>query len=347
MACTQIADSGILICNFGNWHPSLTLPPVEPVRRAVIDVGTNSIKLLVADVDGHEVRPVLEQSKQTRLGRGFYETRRLQDQAITDTAGAVAEFADTARHHNAVSVRVFATSAARDAQNPEELIDAIRKLSGLRAEIITGEREAAWVFQGVTTDPALAREPLLLLDVGGGSTEFIVGQGEQKHFSASFPLGTVRLLEKLPHSDPPTAAELTGCRQWIRVFLQKEVRPQIEPAIENALKQISGGEGRDRLKLVGTGGTATILARMEAELTTYDRERIEAVRLRLARLRWHVEHLWNLPLEKRKQLVGLPPNRADVILTGAAVYDAILDEFGFEELRISTRGLRFAAAMME
>jgi exopolyphosphatase/guanosine-5'-triphosphate,3'-diphosphate pyrophosphatase len=320
---------------------------MEPVRRAVIDVGTNSIKLLVADVAGHEVRPVLEQSKQTRLGRGFYETQKLKHQAIVDTASAVSEFADTARHHNAASIRVFATSAARDAQNPEDLTAAIRKLSGLRVEIITGEHEAAWAFQGVTTDPALAREPLLLLDVGGGSTEFIVGQGEQKHFSASFPLGTVRLLEKLPHSEPPKPAELTACRQWIRLFLQKEVRPQLEPAIEDMLKRISAVKGRDQLKLVGTGGTATILARIEAQLTDYDRERIEAVRLSAERLRWHVEHLWKLPLESRKQIVGLPPNRADVILTGAAVYEGIMEEFEFGECQISTRGLRFAAVMAQ
>ena len=320
---------------------------VAPVRRAVVDVGTNSIKLLVADVDGHEVWPVLEESRQTRLGRGFYETHRLQQQAITDTASAVAEFADTARHHKAASIRVFATSAARDAQNPEELTEAIKKLCGLRVEIITGEHEAAWAFQGVTTDPALAREPLLLLDVGGGSTEFIVGQGEQKHFSASFPLGTVRLLENLAHSEPPKPAELEACRKWIRMFLQKEVRPHLEPAIEKMLTQISGAQGRDRVKLVGTGGTATILARMEAQLTGYDRQRIEAVRLSAARLRWHVEHLWQLPLESRKQLTGLPPNRADVILTGTAVYEAILNEFSFAELRISTRGLRFAAVMAQ
>src|ERR1044071_4250916 len=105
------------------------------MRRAVIDVGTNSIKLLVADVSGHEVRPVLEESKQTRLGSGFYETHRLQPKAIADTARAVAEFADTARDKKAVSIRVFATSAARDAQNPDELTSAIRDLSGLRVEI--------------------------------------------------------------------------------------------------------------------------------------------------------------------------------------------------------------------
>ena len=331
------------ICNLGIPFSGLPCRSVQRIRRAVIDVGTNSIKLLVADVAGQEVKPVLEQSKQTRLGRGFYETHQLQRQAIVDTARAVAEFADTARDQKAASIRVFATSAARDAHNPQELTTAIRDLSGLRVEIISGEREAAWAFRGVTTDPALSSEPLLLLDVGGGSSEFIVGEAATRQFSASFPLGTVRLLENLPHSDPPKPSELAACRDWIRSFLQKEVRPQLERALRS---QPSGNPTSPaRHLLVGTGGTATILGRMEANLTGYDREQIEAVRLSAARLRWHVEYLWGLSLESRKQIVGLPANRADVILMGAAVYEAILDEFGFSELRISTRGLRFAAVM--
>src|SRR4051794_34186883 len=136
---------------------------METVRRAVIDVGTNSIKLLVADVAGHEVRPVREESKQTRLGQGFYESNRLQDGPIESTAKAVAEFAKAAKELETKSIRVFATSAARDASNAEELTSAIEQASGLKVEIISGEKEADWVFQGVTSDPALGREPLLLL----------------------------------------------------------------------------------------------------------------------------------------------------------------------------------------
>ena len=155
------------------------------VRRAVIDVGTNSIKLLIADVAGREVRPVLEESHQTRLGRGFYRTHKLQPEPIAATAKAVGEFAAKAREEKAISVRIIATSAARDATNAEELITAIQRASKLAVEIISGEQEADWAFQGAMTDPALAREPLLLLDVGGGSTEFILGHGEQKDFRQS------------------------------------------------------------------------------------------------------------------------------------------------------------------
>jgi exopolyphosphatase/guanosine-5'-triphosphate,3'-diphosphate pyrophosphatase len=306
------------------------------VRRAVIDVGTNSIKLLVADVAGRDVQPVHEESRQTRLGRGFYETRRLQPEAVACTAEAVWEFAQTAREKNAESIRVFATSAARDAMNPADLTDTIFRASGLKTEIISGAREAEWVFQGVTTDPELARHPLLLLDVGGGSTEFIVGGGGKKHFAHSFPLGTVRLMEKFPHSDPPTRAEFIACSDWLKHFLRAEVRPQIAPALKNE----SG-----KIWLVGTGGTTSILARVESKLDRFDREKIEQTVLDFDRIAAHRKRLWRLPLAERKEIAGLPKLRADVILTGALIYEMVMEEFGFKQLRVSTRGLRFAAVM--
>jgi exopolyphosphatase/guanosine-5'-triphosphate,3'-diphosphate pyrophosphatase len=191
---------------------------METVRRAVIDVGTNSIKLLVADVRGREVLPVHEESRQTRLGKGFYETHRLQPETIAHTAEAVWEFGEIARERNAQSVRVIATSAARDAVNPRDLTNAIERAAGLKTEIITGAREAEWAFQGVATDTELAAHPLLLLDVGGGSTEFIVGQGSKKHFALAHDKfraaaadargvhGCPQLAEKISAPRSPSAA---------------------------------------------------------------------------------------------------------------------------------------------
>jgi exopolyphosphatase/guanosine-5'-triphosphate,3'-diphosphate pyrophosphatase len=321
----------------GMVSPSSTL-----IRRAVIDVGTNSVKVLIADVNGRVVKPVFEDSEQTRLGAGFYETHRLQPRAITHTAEAVATFVRAARGLDAVSARVIATSAARDALNAAELTTAIEQASGMKVEIISGDQEADWVFQGVTTDPELAGQPLLLLDVGGGSTEFILGQGEQKHFSQSFRLGTVRLLEKLQPGDPPAASQLAGGRQWVRTFLEKEVRPKLEAALR---REAEPNSGQGAPQLIGTGGTATILARMEARLDDFDRERIEGTRLKFDRVRAYVERLWSLPLAERKRITGLPKKRADVILTGVVIYEAVMETFGFDELRVSTRGLRFAAVM--
>ena len=305
-------------------------------RRAVIDVGTNSVKLLVADVCGHQVTPVHEESKQTRLGKGFYETHRLQPEPIARTAEAVWEFSEMARERSAESIRVIATSAARDAMNPRDLTNAIEQSSGLKTEIITGAREADWAFQGVATDAELAKHPLLLLDVGGGSTEFILGHGKEKSFAHSFPLGTVRLIEKFPHSDPPTKKEFNACCDWLKNFLHHEVRPQLEPALKNEFGEI---------RLVGTGGTTTILARVEKKLDRFDREKIEQTVLTFEQVVAHRNNLWKLPMVERKEIHGLPKLRADVILTGVLIYEAVMEEFGFKELHISTRGLRFAAVM--
>jgi exopolyphosphatase/guanosine-5'-triphosphate,3'-diphosphate pyrophosphatase len=309
---------------------------MEYVRRAVIDVGTNSIKLLVADVSGREVRPVHEESRQTRLGQGFYESHRLQPESIARTAEAVWEFGEIAREKNAASVRVIATSAARDAVNPGDLTKAIERASGFKTEIISGECEADWVFQGVATDPELSRRPLMLLDVGGGSTEFILGHGNKQHFARSFPLGTVRLMEKFPHGDPPRKAEYNSCRNWLKDFLLHEVRPQLEPALKHT---------KGEIQLVGTGGTTSILARIEKKLDRFDREKIEQTTLTFEQVSAHRKHLWHLPLAERKEITGLPKLRADVILTGVLIYETVMEEFGFEKLRVSTRGLRFAAVM--
>jgi exopolyphosphatase/guanosine-5'-triphosphate,3'-diphosphate pyrophosphatase len=264
----------------------------------------------------------------------------LQPEAIARTAEAVWEFAEDRPRKKSASVRVIATSAARDAVNADDLTSAIERASGLKTEIISGEREAEWAFQGVTTDKELANAPLLLLDVGGGSTEFILGQGDQKHFAHSFPLGTVRLLEKFPHSDPPTRGEFLECRNWLSNFLKTEVRPKFDAALHREAHAKSGA-----IQLVGTGGTTSILARIELKLERFDRDRIEDARLSLAQVKAHRKQLWALPLAGRKEITGLPKLRADVILTGVIIYEAVMEEFGFQQLRVSTRGLRFAAVM--
>jgi exopolyphosphatase/guanosine-5'-triphosphate,3'-diphosphate pyrophosphatase len=307
-----------------------------PQRRAVVDVGTNSVKLLVADVAGACITPVLEQSNQTRLGAGFYATRQLQRAAIAKTAAAVAGFAATAAKLGAPSVRVIGTSAARDALNAAELAAAIRQQSGLPIQVLSGEEEAQWVFRGVASDPKLARLPALILDVGGGSTEFIVGEDSVPRFCRSYPLGTVRLLEELQPADPPGLDALGRCRAVLREFLERQVAPALEPA----LRQSPGP-----VQLVGTSGTAAILARMEAKAEDFNREQIEATVLPVGHLRAMLEEQWQLPLASRAKTPGLPPDRADVILTGMAIYEAVMDRFGFARLRISTRGLRYWALL--
>ncbi len=314
------------------FYPQASLP----TRRAVIDIGTNSVKLLVADVVRSEVIPVVEESRQTRLGRGFYETHLLQAEAIAATAEAVREFSTQAEALEVGSIRVIATSAARDALNASDLLSAVQSRSGMEVEIISGEQEADWVFKGVAMDEKLSGAPLLIIDVGGGSTEFILGEGAQQYFRNSFRLGTVRLLEQFQPGDPPGAKALASCRAWLESFFAEAIAPQLNPALKKC---------ESAIHLVGTGGTTTILARMEKQMAGFDRAQIEACRLTLAQVSAHVERHWNSSLEERKKIIGLPPKRADVVLMGLLIYETVMKHFGFDQLRISTRGLRYAAIL--
>jgi exopolyphosphatase/guanosine-5'-triphosphate,3'-diphosphate pyrophosphatase len=335
---TESADLAASNCHiFGFGFGELVLYfgcRMETTRRAVIDVGTNSVKLLVADVSGRAVNPIHEESRQTRLGKGFYESHILQPEPIALTAKAVEEFAAMARSHNTSTIRVIATSAARDAMNSSDLTGAIECSSGLQTEIISGAREAEWAFQGVVTDAALAEHPLLLLDVGGGSTEFIVGCNAKIRYSQSFPLGTVRLMERTSISNPPKESELNECYAWLEKFLNNEVRPEVEPSLINDANPI---------RLVGTGGTASILACIENKIERFNREKIDQTILSLEEIASHRKKLWSLSLEDRQLMAGVPADRADVILFGVLIYESVMKEFNCSRMHISTRGLRFAA----
>ena len=313
------------------------LQAMNPPRRAVIDIGTNSIKLLVGEVHSGIVRPIEERSEQTRLGAGFYDTHLLQPVPIARTASAVASFCAYARELDAGAIRVVATSAARDAKNPDDLVLAVRRASGLRIEIISGDQEAEWVYLGVTSDERFHGKPLLILDVGGGSTEFILGDQAHHQFRQSFPLGSVRLLEKLRPHDPPSIQDLAGCREWLREFTVRQLGPAMELTLTESVRR--------QITLVGTGGTTSILARMEKKLTQFTREHIDGTCLTRQGILDYMVHLWSLPLSERRKIIGLPGNRADVIIMGVAIYEAVMQHFGLQELHVSTRGLRFGALL--
>ena len=302
----------------------------------MIDVGTNSVKLFVADVTGLALTPVFEDSKQTRLGAGFYESHRLQPEPIASTAKATAHFVEQARALGAISIRLVATSAARESVNGNDLIEALRNSSGLEMEILSGEQEADWVFHGVTSDPRLTQQSLLILDVGGGSTEFIVGEKSIQRFRQSYRLGTVRLLEQLALVDPPGLPALHRCEEQVEQFLEDQIAP--------ALKSPMSAWSQTPL-LVGTGGSATIFSRMKGQMEDFDRDRIEAVLLTRDWVSSQTQLLWQMPLAERQKVIGLPPKRADVILTGMVIYQEIMKKFGFLSLTTSTRGLRYTAVL--
>jgi exopolyphosphatase/guanosine-5'-triphosphate,3'-diphosphate pyrophosphatase len=305
------------------------------MRRAAIDVGTNSVKLLVAEVDGRRVHPLLEQVIQTRLGAGSYGEQRLGAEAMRRTVTAIVRLAQTAAAQGVDRPRVIATSAAREARNAADLVAAVQARTGLALEIIPGEREAEWAYLGVTTDPVHASHPLLILDVGGGSTELVLGCADNVQLRRSYPIGTVRLLERIGPADPPTAADYERCVGLIRDTLESDWAALIQPAVAR----------QPRLRLVGSSGTATILAQIEGRLAGFERRRIDHTRLSREAVAQQCRSLWSQTLAQRRMTVGLPPDRADVILGGAAVYDQVMQLGRLSELWITTRGFRFAAVL--
>ncbi len=305
------------------------------IRRAVIDIGTNSVKLLVGDVSDGIVTPVFEAGEQTRLGQGLYESNRLQPEAIARTVDCVTRFAAQTWEMGASTIRVIATSATRDALNGQELVQAIQDHANLSTEVITGATEAEWVYRGVLSDPELAAHPLLILDVGGGSTEFIVTAAGERKFDQSFQMGTVRLLEKFPPADPPSPEDFTSCQKWLRELLEHSAGPLTTPHLPP--------KGSPQTLLVGTGGAALILARIHLALPDFTREQMEGLSLSTQEVSTIRERLWSLPLTERRKIIGLPPERADVMLMGALIYESVLRQFGIHALRVSTRGLRYAA----
>ncbi len=306
-------------------------------RRGVIDVGTNSVKLLIGAIHGRQVVPLLERSRQTRLGEGLFATRRLAPDAIALTVDAVREYAELARSFGLDSLAAIATAAAREAENPQDLRDAVRAASGLELEVIDGRTEADWAFEGIGTGPEGHAGPTLVTDLGGGSTEFVLGCDGHCLHARSHPLGANRLFAQLAPGDRPGPGALHRCRTEIDRFLQNSVVPE--------LQQVRREQGWPSLLYRAVGGSVVILARMLLGMDGFDRDRIEARVLTHTEIRDLTERLWDLDLEGRRKLVGLPPERADIILTGAAVHEGILRNLQLDSLRPSTRGLRFAALL--
>jgi exopolyphosphatase/guanosine-5'-triphosphate,3'-diphosphate pyrophosphatase len=299
-----------------------------PERYAAIDVGTNTVLLLVAERRGEVLAPLLERADITRLGRGVDASGRLDPAAIRETVAALASYAASARELGARIVACVATSAARDAANGAEFFEAARLAAGLVPEVISGDEEARLVYASAWRDFGGAG-PLAVLDVGGGSTEFTFGNGPLPGGRTSLQVGAVRLTERHVRGDPPGAAELEALRRGALDAL----------APLAALSTAAAGFGCARL--VGVAGTVTTLAAVAQALPVYDAERVHGAALSLADVEELVRRLAALTVRERAALPGMEPKRADVILGGAIVVAEAMRATGFERLTVSDRGVRW------
>jgi exopolyphosphatase / guanosine-5'-triphosphate,3'-diphosphate pyrophosphatase len=295
-------------------------------RYASIDVGTNTVLLLVAERRGEALAPLLERAEITRLGRGVDASGRLDAAAIRDTVAVLADYARQARALDASEIVCVATSAARDAANGAEFFEAARAAAGLVPEVISGDEEARLVYASAWRDFGRADAgPLAVLDVGGGSTEFTHGEGPAPAGRTSLQVGAVRLTERHVRTDPISAADLAALRGAAREALRPLSRMALPP----------GG------RLVGVAGTVTTLSAVSQALERYDGARVHGAALSLPEAEALVGRLAALPVKGRAALAGMEPKRADVILAGAIVVAEAMRATGFDRLTVSDRGVRW------
>lgn len=303
-------------------------------RRAAIDIGTVTTRLLVADTDGRRVDEVLRRCVVTHLGEGLHASGMLAEAAIVRVADAVASFMLDIAETRADSVVAVATSAARDAGNGRAFLDTLGAL-GVRPRIISGSTEARLSFAGATY--AIDDDDVLVADLGGGSTELVFGSahdmedGRQVDIDASRSLdvGSRRVLDMFLHSDPPTRAELIAASAWV----VDEMRPYFE-----------GLRERPRT-LITLAGTGTTLSAIKQALEVYDPSRVHGSRLSggdVADLR---DELAAMTLQKRREVVGMDPARADVIVAGALILETIMALAGIDTTIISEHDILYGLVL--
>jgi exopolyphosphatase / guanosine-5'-triphosphate,3'-diphosphate pyrophosphatase len=301
-------------------------------RLAAIDCGTNSIRLLIADAKDGKLRDVHRETRIVRLGQGVDATGQFAPDALERTRAALADYAALLRTHNVERVRMVATSAARDVANRDvffamtaDVLGAV--LPGAVAEVITGAEEAELSFRGAVGELDSARGPFVVVDLGGGSTEIVVGGGSAGDgvvASYSADIGCVRLTERCLHSDPPTPEEVTAARQVVRERLDVALR--VVP-VEGARTW------------VGLAGTMTTLSALAHNMTTYDAAAIHLSRVAGNDLLAVCERLIGMTRSQRAALPPMHEGRADVIGGGAIVVEELARELhtraGIDELTVS------------
>ena len=291
-------------------------------RVAGIDCGTNSIRLLIADIDdAGRLHDVVRRMEVVRLGEGVDRTGRLSEAALERTRVALADYTAQIREHGVEAIRMVATSASRDAENAADFKAMVGSVLGQDPEVITGDEEARLSFTGaVATLPAHAGQRLLI-DIGGGSTEFVRGTGSEVAAAISVDVGCVRMTERHLRSDPPQQAEIEAAVADITAIADGAL------AVADA--------GREATELVAVAGTATTIAAISLGLKAYDPEAIDGSRLTYAQVAQVAEDLAVADHAERLAIPVMHPGRADVIVGGALVLRTIMERSGLDAVLIS------------
>ncbi|RKQ63419.1 exopolyphosphatase/guanosine-5'-triphosphate,3'-diphosphate pyrophosphatase [Thermovibrio guaymasensis] len=293
------------------------------MRIATIDVGTNSTRILVADVEDGEVRPLFKTGKVTRLGRGVKETGRLSKEGIEATVGALKEFKAIVERFNVEKVVVVTTEAARRAENAEEFLNRVREL-GFKIDVLSDRDEAELVFLA-NLKVFKPKGKAMTVDLGGGSTEVVYGNETSVEFLKSLKFGVVFLYEEF-------GEDLVKLEEFIRGELLK-VKEEIEPSQD--------------FTVFAVGGTITSVVAMEEKMEVYKPEVVHGYRVTKHLIDKWYKHLSSLPIEERKKVVGLEENRADVIIPGLAFFKVFCEVFSKESLTVSEVGLLYGLALRE
>jgi exopolyphosphatase / guanosine-5'-triphosphate,3'-diphosphate pyrophosphatase len=299
-------------------------------RVAVIDMGSNSTRLLIADVGAGAVRELVRETRITRLAQGVDSTGRLADEAIARVMAALADYRTAIDRLGADRVVALATSAARDAENGPEFLATLRDRNGLDARVISGDEEARLTFLGATAGRG-GDEPTLVIDIGGGSTEFVVGTpGAAPEFHVSAQMGAVRQTERHITDDPPPPEETSAIASEVRGIVGKAVPDEVR---------------RRTARGIAVAGTATSVAAIDQELDPYDPERVHGYELGLAACERVLAMLAALPEPERRAVKGLHPDRAPTIVAGLVILVESMRAFGLESVQTSEADILHGAAL--
>jgi exopolyphosphatase / guanosine-5'-triphosphate,3'-diphosphate pyrophosphatase len=299
------------------------------MRVAVVDIGTNSTRLLIADVGDDGVEQIERRTAVTNMGRGVDHTNLICSEAVEEVCAVIGDYKARYEEMGAERVMAIATSAVRDAANGEAFIAELRERFDLDARLLNGEEEANLTYLGATSRRPDG-EPTLVFDIGGGSTELIVGSGRDVGFHTSLQAGTIRQSERHLTSDPPNPHELEDLAAEIRTLIDRAIveQPNARPA-----------------RAIAVAGTPTSLAAIDQELEPYDPARVHGYRLGLRPVQRMLSRLSSLPLAERLRVPGLHPGRAPTIVAGTVILVQVMRAFGLQEVEVSELDILHGSAL--